>query len=73
MVARRAACDDRNQDPDGAALDYAHAGPDNADADGHADGHADADEVGVPGRHATPDRRTDGIAVRDRGADSLSR
>ena len=62
----------RHSVTEGAALSDALA-----DADGHADadtdGHADADEVGVPGRYATPDRRTDGVAVCDRGTDSLSR
>ena len=77
MVGRRAPADynyDHDHDHDGAALSYALA---DADADGHADadtdGHADSDEVGVSGRYATPDRRTDGVAVCDRGPDSLSR
>jgi hypothetical protein len=75
VVSRRASADhnhDNDHHHDGAALSDALA-----DADGHADadtdGHADADEVGVPGRYATPDRRTDGVAVGDRGPDSLSR
>ena len=73
MVGRRAPADynhDHDHHHDGVALA-------DADADGHADadtdGHADADEVGVPGRYATADRRTDGVAVGDRGPDSLSR
>jgi hypothetical protein len=76
VVGRRAPGDhnhdhDHDHDHDGAALSYALAFADgHADAD--TDGHADADEVGVPGRYATPDRRTDGVAVGDRGPDSLS-
>ena len=78
MVGRRASADHNHHHDhhDGAALSDALALAD-ADADGHADadtdGHADADEVGVPGRYATPDRRNDGVAVGDRGPDSLSR
>ncbi len=75
MVGRRAPGDhnyDHDHDHDGAALSYALALADgHADAD--TDGHADADEVGVSGRYATPDRRNDGVAVCDRGPDSLSR
>jgi hypothetical protein len=77
VVGRRASADhhhDHDHHHDGAALSGTLA---DADADGHADadtdGHADADEVGVPGRYATPDRRNDGVAVCDRGPDSLSR
>ena len=75
MVGRRAPVDhnyDHDHDHDGAALPYADTDAD-ADADADTDGHADADEVGVPGRYATPDRRNDGVAVCDRGPDSLSR
>jgi hypothetical protein len=77
VVGRRAPADhEHDHDHDGAALPDALADAD-GHADGHADadtdGHADADEVGVPGRYITPDRRTDGVAVGDRGADSLSR
>ena len=75
MVGRRAPADynyDHDHDHDGAALPYALTLAD-ADADADTDGHADADEVGVSGRYATPDRRNDGVAVCDRGPDSLSR
>jgi hypothetical protein len=73
VVGRRAPGDhnyDHDHDHDGAALADALA---DADADADTDGHADADEVGVAGRYATPDRRNDGVAVCDRGPDSLSR
>ena len=77
MVGRRAPADhnyDHDHDHDGAALPYADTDTDaDSDTDADTDGHADADEVGVPGRYATPDRRNDGVAVCDRGPDSLSR
>ena len=77
MVGRRAPADhnyDHDHDHDGAALPYADTDTDaDTDADADTDGHADADEVGVPGRYATPDRRNDGVTVCDRGPDSLSR
>ena len=77
MVGRRAPADhnyDHDHDHDGTALPHADADTDtDTDTDADTDGHADADEVGVPGRYATPDRRNDGVAVCDRGPDSLSR
>ncbi len=75
MVGRRAPGDhnhDHDHDHDGAALADADADTD-ADAVPDTDGHADADEAGASGRYATPDRRNDGVAVCDRGPDSLSR